>query len=112
MKPNNVGLITVTTLRANPGAFVPILLRILRVYDQYRAQDLEQPVHVPSFTILPMPSSHRRFVCVNPETIRNLTGHPALASTATDEPRSEPPFMETMEIFWNVFRLDRFGYAR
>ncbi|ORX47677.1 hypothetical protein DM01DRAFT_1410073 [Hesseltinella vesiculosa] len=110
MKPPQLPTITQETLRADPGRHLPILRTILDVYDHYRAtNDDENDVEVPSFTLLPLPSSKPRFVDVTPENVISLTGS---RQSPNIQVTRLPPFLRKLHVFWQVFAFEKLGYPR
>ncbi|ORX53472.1 hypothetical protein DM01DRAFT_1374306 [Hesseltinella vesiculosa] len=108
MKPPQLPMITQETLRADPGRHLPILRTILDVYDHYRAtNDDENDVEVPSFTLLPLPSSKPRFVDVTPENVISLTGS---RQSPNNQVTRLPPFLPKLHVFWQVFAFEKLGY--
>ncbi|ORX61430.1 hypothetical protein DM01DRAFT_1122431 [Hesseltinella vesiculosa] len=108
MKPPQLPTITQETMRADPGRHLPILRAILDVYDHYRATiGDENDIEVPSFTLLPLPSSKPRFVDITPENITQLTGS---RQSPNDQVTRLPPFLRKLHIFWQVFAFEKLGY--
>ncbi|SAL94840.1 hypothetical protein, partial, partial [Absidia glauca] len=93
-------------LSADPGSLVPVCIAIINIYDQYGAEEHEDPVRTYGFTILPVPSTHRRFVSLVPENVKKRTGYNGRISR-----EDGPSFLHSYRIFYEVFQFRKLGIA-
>jgi hypothetical protein len=107
MKPLTLGILTTQKMSANPGSLVPVYMAILQAYEYYNAQDHERPVKTYCFSILPQPSTHRRFIALVPENVKAMTGYQG-APVVTEG----PSFLKSYQTFYDVFQFRKFGIMR
>ena len=116
-KPQAMGAVNITSLRRSPHLTVPVHVAILRVYDEFREAHPEGEHHIPSYTLLPMPSNRPRFLTIDSATFRSLLpvnglpdGHPGrLAAQSNND---VPPFVNHLPLFWACFDFTELGIMR
>jgi hypothetical protein len=102
-----MGVLNSRVLAADPGSLVPICVVIMNIYDQYVEEEHEEPVRTYAFSILPLPSTHRRFISLVPENVKKRTGHNDRIS-----PQDGPTFLNSYQVFFDVFQFHKFGIER
>jgi hypothetical protein len=107
LKPASMGELNSRALSADPGSLVPICIAIINIYDQYGAEEHEEPVRTYGFSILPVPSTHRRFISLVPENVKKRTGYNGRISR-----EDGPSFLQSYRVFYDVFQFRKFGIAR
>lgn len=107
LKPTNMGVLNPRVLAANPGILVPIYIAIINTYDRYNQQEHEQPLRTYSFSILPKPSTNRRFIALLPENLKARTGYQGDIRDVEG-----PSFLKSYQIYHDVFQFRKFGITR
>ncbi|SAM03841.1 hypothetical protein [Absidia glauca] len=105
-KPASMGELNSRILSADPGSLVPICVAILNIYKQYGVEEHEEPVRTYGFPILPVPSTHRRFISLVPENVKKRAGHNDRISR-----QDGPSFLQSYRILYDVFQFRKFGIA-
>ena len=114
VKPQDMGEITIESLRSHPSLCVPIHIHIMQQYDTYRAEDPEDPVEVPSYTLLPMPAQTPRFLTLNANTLKQVIPRrflPAAHPLRDDRGRHRglAPFVDLAHQFWALINWPNLG---
>ncbi|ORX59530.1 hypothetical protein DM01DRAFT_1405059 [Hesseltinella vesiculosa] len=104
MKPSEED-ITTQTLHADPAKYLPLLRSILDVYDYHRSlpETDDDPVTLPSFTLLPMPSNRPRFITITAENLPSLVNRPH-HQISRQTPRRVPP-VDDVNNEWHYGRM-------
>lgn len=107
LKPVNMGILTPRSMAADPGMLIPIYIDIIRTYNAYNDEEHDPPLKSYNFSILPTPSTHRRFIALLPENIKARTGYQEVIRE-----RDGPTFLKSYQIFYDVFQFRKFGFER